>query len=74
MPLPSNLLPRHLPLLRYHQACQGNEDEPVNMFGKPAESHVRLEHDDVRNGDRINGERIISITKLAWWFQSRKRH
>lgn len=55
MPLPSNLLAAPSAALEV-PPCQGNEDESVNMFGKPAESHVRLEHDDaVVNGDRING-------------------
>ena len=37
--------------------CQDDQGNAVNVFGKPAESHIRLEPDDaVINDGRVNGQ------------------
>ena len=37
--------------------CQEDQGNAVNVFGKPAESHIRLEPDDaVINDGRVNGQ------------------
>lgn len=46
--LPSNLFAAPSAALEV-PPCQGNKDDPVNMFGKPAQSYIRLKHDKRRN-------------------------
>lgn len=46
--------------------CQDDQGNAVNVFGKPAESHIRLEPDDaVINDGRVNGQEIISMMNPA---------
>lgn len=60
---------------------QSDQDHPVNVFGEPADSHIRLEPDDaVINGGGINGqgnhlhdEACLCISRAGYGVKQNKR-